>query len=160
MQAKCRSIAGIVEGFAPAFCAIIPRRSRSRGRYRFRSPHDRRNESRARPRAGQEGDPADPGPRFSIQEGDHTVNTTHHDHADCAGVAPHRPRPASREPGMEYWRVERVARYLDISRKRVYQLVQEKRLTAVRLGPRMTRIPRRSIDEYLESLVEADAGRD
>ena len=55
--------------------------------------------------------------------------------------------------GMEYWRIDRVARYLDISKKRVYQLVQEQRLRAIRLGPRQMRIERRSLEEYLGELT-------
>jgi excisionase family DNA binding protein len=62
-------------------------------------------------------------------------------------------RPAARRTvGMEYWRVQRVARYLDVSRKRVYQLVAERRLEAVRLGPRQMRIARDSLEAYLERL--------
>ena len=77
--------------------------------------------------------------------------------AAALGAAPRR--PAERETAIEYWRVERVARYLDISKKRVYQLVQEGRLQAVRLGPRQMRIMRRSLDEYLRDLLadERDA---
>jgi excisionase family DNA binding protein len=69
-----------------------------------------------------------------------------------AGV-PRRAKSAVREAGMEYWRVERVARYLDVSKKRVYQLVQERRLQAVRLGPRQMRIPRPALDAYLAELL-------
>ena len=66
-------------------------------------------------------------------------------------------RPAQREHGgMEYWRVERVARYLDVSRKRVYQLVQEKKLSAIRLSPRTMRILRQSIEQYL-AVLQAQA---
>lgn len=49
-------------------------------------------------------------------------------------------------------RVPRVAKLLDVSRKRVYQLIQEGRLEAVRLGPRQTRILRDSLDAYIEEL--------
>ena len=59
----------------------------------------------------------------------------------------------SQRAGVEFWRVDRVARYLDISKKRVYQLVQEKRLQAIRLGPRQMRISRPSLDAYLADLV-------
>jgi excisionase family DNA binding protein len=59
---------------------------------------------------------------------------------------------AAREAGMEYWRVDRVARFLDVSKKRVYQLVQERRLEAVRLGPRQMRVTRASLDDYLRDL--------
>ncbi len=61
-------------------------------------------------------------------------------------------KPGMRQDGMEYWRVERVARCLDVSKKRVYQLVQERRLKAVRLGPRQMRIRRDSLDQYLQQL--------
>lgn len=64
------------------------------------------------------------------------------------------------KPGIEYWRVERVARYLDISKKRVYQLVQERRLDAIRLGPRQMRIPKISLDEYIEGLKDQAAGEE
>jgi excisionase family DNA binding protein len=57
-------------------------------------------------------------------------------------------------PGAEYLRVERVARYLDVSKKRIYQLVRERRLDAVKLGPRQTRITRHSLESYLERLHE------
>lgn len=68
------------------------------------------------------------------------------------------PRPSPREhAGVECWRVERVARYLDISRKRVYQLVQEKKLDAIRLGPRMMRILHPSIERYLAGLMEEES---
>ena len=36
----------------------------------------------------------------------------------------------------ELWRVYRVAKLLDVSKKRVYQMVQEGKIDAVRLGPR------------------------
>jgi len=50
----------------------------------------------------------------------------------------------------ELWRVYRVAKLLDISKKRVYQMVQEGKLDAVRLGPRSMRITRSSIDQFVE----------
>ena len=56
-------------------------------------------------------------------------------------------------PGMDYWRVERVARYLDVTRKRVYQLIEEKKLVALRLSPRNMRVLRSSIEQYLEVLL-------
>lgn len=67
-----------------------------------------------------------------------------------AGIATAAPcEPAAQE----YWRVERVARYLDISRKRVYQLVAESKLEAIRLGPRTMRIPRQSFERYMADLM-------
>jgi excisionase family DNA binding protein len=50
----------------------------------------------------------------------------------------------------ELWRVYRVARLLDVTRKRIYQMVQEGKLDAVRLGPRSMRITRDSIDLFLQ----------
>lgn len=49
----------------------------------------------------------------------------------------------------ELWRVYRVAKLLDVSRKRIYQMVQEGKLDAVRLGPRSMRITRDSIDRFV-----------
>lgn len=70
------------------------------------------------------------------------------------------PDPAA----MEYWRVERAARYLDVSRKRIYQLVAENKLEAIRLGPRTMRILRQSFERYLAELTagggEDSCGRD
>ena len=34
----------------------------------------------------------------------------------------------------ELWRVYRVAKLLDVSKKRIYQMVQEGKIAAVRLG--------------------------
>lgn len=62
------------------------------------------------------------------------------------------PAPASREgrnaPPV-CWRVSRVARHLDVSRKRVYQMVREGKLEAVRMGPRGLRVLVPSIEAYL-----------
>lgn len=55
-----------------------------------------------------------------------------------------------REDGIEYWRVERVARFLDVTRKRIYQLVQEKHLRAISLGPRQMRVSSQSLEDYLK----------
>ena len=62
------------------------------------------------------------------------------------------PQPFSGGPA-ELWRVDRVARHLDISPKRVYQLVQEGHLHAVRLGPRQTRIARASLTAFITQLT-------
>ena len=51
----------------------------------------------------------------------------------------------------ELWRVYRVAKLLDVSKKRIYQMVQEGKLDAVRLGPRSMRITRESIDHFVET---------
>jgi len=49
-------------------------------------------------------------------------------------------------------RVPRVATMLDVCKKRVYQLIHEGKLEAVRLGPRQTRILKDSYNEYIERL--------
>ncbi|NQU44713.1 helix-turn-helix domain-containing protein [bacterium] len=46
-------------------------------------------------------------------------------------------------------RVWRVAKELDVSRKRIYQMVQEGKLDAVRLGPRSMRITRDSLERFI-----------
>lgn len=51
----------------------------------------------------------------------------------------------------ELVRVYRVAKLLDVTTKRIYQMVQEGRLNAVRLGPRSMRITRSSIEQFIES---------
>ena len=63
-------------------------------------------------------------------------------------------RPPARETGIEYWSVRRVAQYLDVTPKRVYQLVQEGRFQAIRLGPRQMRIDRRSLESHVDELLE------
>ncbi|KPL08201.1 hypothetical protein AMJ85_08635 [candidate division BRC1 bacterium SM23_51] len=49
-------------------------------------------------------------------------------------------------------RVPRVAKLLDVSKKRVYNLIQEGKLEAVNLGIRQTRITRESLEAYVERL--------
>jgi excisionase family DNA binding protein len=66
------------------------------------------------------------------------------------------PRPGPPPEPMACWRVERVARYLDVTKKRVYHLVQQGRLEAVRLGPRQMRILRQSVEDYVATLLEAE----
>ncbi len=46
-------------------------------------------------------------------------------------------------------RVYRVAKMLDVSKKRVYQMVQEGKIAAVRLGPRSMRITRESLEKFI-----------
>jgi excisionase family DNA binding protein len=50
----------------------------------------------------------------------------------------------------DLWRVYRVAKLLDVSKKRVYQMVHEGKLDAVRLGPRSMRITRESIERFVD----------
>lgn len=56
----------------------------------------------------------------------------------------------------EFVRVISVARRLNISPKRVYQLIREKRLAAVKFGPRQTRVLRASLGEYIRERMAAD----
>jgi excisionase family DNA binding protein len=79
-----------------------------------------------------------------------------------SGVAPARTAPrASRLTGPpRCWRVARVAAHLDVSRKRVYQLVGEGQLEAVRVGPRMMRILLPSLERYIEGRRRAEAERE
>lgn len=63
---------------------------------------------------------------------------------------------ATRETGIQYWSVRRVAQYLDVTPKRVYHLVQQGRLQAIRLGPRQTRINLRSLESYVEELSNCE----
>lgn len=48
-------------------------------------------------------------------------------------------------------RVWRVAKELDVTKKRVYQMVKEGKLEAVNLGPRSMRITRSSICAFIET---------
>jgi excisionase family DNA binding protein len=50
----------------------------------------------------------------------------------------------------ELWSVARVAKYLDVSKKRVYQLIQMGRLESLKLSPRNTRITRESVERLVE----------
>ena len=52
----------------------------------------------------------------------------------------------------ELLRVYRVAKILDVTKKRVYNLIQEGKLEAIKLGPRQTRITRQSLEDYVERL--------
>lgn len=58
------------------------------------------------------------------------------------------------------WRVSHVARHLEISKKRIYQLVEERKLEAIRFGPRQMRILLPSLQQYLDQLLKAEAERE
>lgn len=60
----------------------------------------------------------------------------------------------------EFVRVISVARRLNISPKRVYQLIREKRLAAVKFGPRQTRVLRASITEYVKGQLLDDENKE
>ena len=49
-------------------------------------------------------------------------------------------------------RVPRIAKLLDVSKKRIYNLIQEGKLEAINLGVRQTRITRESLEAYIERL--------
>ena len=61
---------------------------------------------------------------------------------------------------IECWRVPRVAKLLDVSKKRVYQLIRERRLDVIRLGPRQMRVLKRSVEQYVGRLLEEEKARD
>jgi excisionase family DNA binding protein len=52
----------------------------------------------------------------------------------------------------ELLRVVRAAKLLDVTRKRIYNLIDEGKLEAVKLGPRQTRIVRESLEAYIARL--------
>jgi len=54
----------------------------------------------------------------------------------------------------ELWTVARVARHLDVSKKRVYQLIQAGRVESLKLSPRTTRVTRESVERYLAELLK------
>lgn len=51
-----------------------------------------------------------------------------------------------------YWKVAKAAKFLDVSKKRIYNLIQEGRLEVVRLSPRSIRIKKSSIINYVTHL--------
>ena len=51
-------------------------------------------------------------------------------------------------------RVDRVARVLDVTKKRVYNLILEGKLEAIKLGPRQTRVLRESLEQYINRLIQ------
>ncbi len=55
------------------------------------------------------------------------------------------------DPLPEFLRVDRVARMLDVSPKRVYQLIRDRELEAIRIGPRQTRIFTHSVEGYVRA---------
>ena len=68
---------------------------------------------------------------------------------------PAEPKPLPRQlpqPG-DLLPVERVAAILAVTRKRIYALVDEGRLQAIRVGARNLRILRSSLEEYYREAV-------
>ncbi len=63
-------------------------------------------------------------------------------------------------PDFEHWRIERVAKLLDVSKKRIYHLIRLRKLEAIRLGPRQLRIPRNSFEKYLARMRKEEEERD
>ena len=56
---------------------------------------------------------------------------------------------------IELYRVIRVAKILDVTRKQVYHLINEGKLECVKLGPRQLRVSRSSIEAYLKERKQA-----
>ena len=69
-------------------------------------------------------------------------------------------RPDRSISPLECVRVARVAKLLDVSKKRIYQLVRERRLEVIRLGPRQMRILKSSLEKFVGRLLEEEAERD
>ena len=62
-------------------------------------------------------------------------------------------------PTTELWSVGRVADHLDVTKKRVYGLIHEGHLEAMRLSQRGTRVLRRSVDDYVRLGLRTERGR-
>lgn len=60
----------------------------------------------------------------------------------------------------EFLRVGRVATMLDVSTKRVYQLVRAGRLLAMRIGPRQVRVSARSLELYVRERMREESERE
>jgi len=54
----------------------------------------------------------------------------------------------------ELYRVHRVARLLDCTRKQVYRLIREGEIKALKMGPRQTRVIRSSLEKYIRKHQE------
>lgn len=63
------------------------------------------------------------------------------------------------EPTTELWRVARVARHLDVSKKRVYALIRAGQLDALRLSRRGTRVLRSSVDAFVRQRLRVERAR-
>ncbi len=48
-----------------------------------------------------------------------------------------------------YFSPESAAKYLDVSRKFIYELIQSKKIDAICLGRKLKRIKKRTLDEWL-----------
>lgn len=57
----------------------------------------------------------------------------------------------------EFLQVASVAEWLGLTKKRVYALIQEGRLEALRFGPHQTRIPRQSVEALIARLAREHA---
>ena len=77
-----------------------------------------------------------------------------------SSAAPGAPAPPKPPSPLECLRVARVARLLDVSKKRVYQLVQERRLEVIRLGPRQMRVLKPSLERFVGRLIDEEIERD
>jgi excisionase family DNA binding protein len=54
----------------------------------------------------------------------------------------------------ELWTVSRVAKFLDVSKKRVYQLIQQGRVESLKLSQRSTRVTRASVETLVTKAKE------
>jgi len=65
--------------------------------------------------------------------------------------------PASVERLRRVWRVAEVARILDVSESRVYELIRQEILPSVRLG-RQIRVDKKALDEFIQGGGQALPG--
>lgn len=49
----------------------------------------------------------------------------------------------------EFITVPHAAKFLGVSKKRIYVMIQERKLAALRCGPRQTRIVRSSLEQFI-----------
>ena len=54
----------------------------------------------------------------------------------------------------ELWTVARTAKHLDVSKKRVYQMIAIGKIDALKLSARNTRVTRDSVDRFLNAQLE------
>lgn len=52
--------------------------------------------------------------------------------------------------------VKQVSTELGVSRKRVYQMIQEGKLVSLRLAPRLLRITRESLEQFVTGAIEQE----
>ena len=70
-------------------------------------------------------------------------------------TAPNKKLPGEKSSEYQLLRPDRVAKILDVSRRRVYTLIGEGALEALRTGKRQIRITRRGLESFIEKRKKA-----